>query len=385
MNFPVLYKRASTGRLLFWAISVERNAIVITFGQMGGKNQKTTDTILSGKNVLRSNATTPEQQAGLEAQSQWEKKVKKGYVQDPDAAMAGEVDTAVITGGIDVMLAHRYDEQGHKIVYPAYAQPKLDGHRCVAIVKNGKCTLWSRTRKPITGVPHVIRDIEEALRFMFGPAASDADLIFDGELYTHDYRDKFEELTSFIRQVTPKPGHEVVQFHIYDTPSCETDYTGRLDWLYQFFAVNPQNSLVMVETREVADEDELMLAFDRFLELGYEGAMARNAGGRYVGKRSYDLLKLKEFLDGEYPCIAVEEGRGKFVGHAIFVCTVDPNNPTDSNTEFRAKMKGDTVELKKYWDDPTLAVGKMVTVKYQGLTKNGIPRFPVALRIREDV
>jgi hypothetical protein len=56
-----------------------------------------------------------------------------------------------------------------------------------------------------------------------------------------------------------------------------------------------------------------------------------------------------------------------------------------TGVEFRAMMKGSHDELAKYVEHPELVVGKMVTVKYQGLTgKNGVPRFPVALRIRED-
>jgi ATP-dependent DNA ligase len=136
--------------------------------------------------------------------------------------------------------------------------------------------------------------------------------------------------------------------------------------------------LVLVETREVADEDELMLAFEDFLSQGYEGAIARNAAGPYVSKRSYDLLKVKEFEDKEFKCVGVEEGKGKLAGHAVFVCQ------TADGTQFRAKMKGAISELKKYFDQPKLVIGKQITVKYQGLTnKNKVPRFPVAWRIAE--
>ena len=86
----------------------------------------------------------------MEAQAQWERKLKRGYVQDLKSAQAGHVDAA-ITGGIFPMLAHTYRDHAAKIVYPAYAQPKLDGHRCIAMPSG----LWSRTRKPIVSVPHI--------------------------------------------------------------------------------------------------------------------------------------------------------------------------------------------------------------------------------------
>ena len=74
----------------------------------------------------------------------------------------------------------------------------------------------------------------------------------------------------------------------------------------------------------------------------------------------------------------VNEGRGSFAGHGIFVCQ------TADGTKFEAKMIGAQTELKKYHQDPSLAVGRMLTVQYQGFTnKSGVPRFPVALRFKD--
>lgn len=372
--FPVLFKKTSTGKQQQWEIFTKDNAIVTQWGQTGGAIQETTDVIATGKNVGKKNETTPTQQAQLEAQSQWEKKLKKGYMQTADAAMAGEVD-ALIEGGIAVMLAYKFSEQGHKIKYPAYADPKLDGHRMICVMREGKATLWSRTRKRITSLPHIERAVERAALTWYG---DDADLILDGEAYVHSYRDRFEELTSFIRQETPKPGHDVVEYHVYDTPSCKAAYSIRRASLTKFSA-HWRSELQLVETSLVVDEDELMEAFDRFRAQGYEGTMVRNAASLYVGKRSYDLQKLKEFEDREFCIVDVEEGRGKLAGHAIFVCEVG------NGEVFRVKLKGETSELKKYFEHPELAIGKQLTVRYQGLTKNDIPRFPVGERIREDL
>lgn len=375
---PTLFKKNSAGGSQEWTIGTDGNIIVTRWGQVGGAIQETRDEIRSGKNLGRSNATTAEQQAVLEAQSYWEKKLKKGYVQSPDDATEGKIDS-IIEGGIFPMLAHRFDEQGHKLVYPCFSQPKLDGHRCIAIVDNhGRCTLWSRTRKPITSMAHIVSSIERlGMR----------DTIFDGELYNHDYRNKFEELTSFIRDRKFRTGAEVVQYHIYDLPSV-WNFWQRNNFLLGLPITNQNvrysdgsDDLKIVETRVAEDEDELLVHFNNFLEQGYEGAMARNSYGSYTtGKRSYNLLKIKEFDDGEFPVLSVEEGRGKLVGHAIFVCR------TKNGVDFRAKLKGKQEELKQYFDHPELAVGRTLTVKYQGLTnKNGVPRFPVAMRFREDV
>jgi DNA ligase-1 len=360
-TFPTLFKKTSTGADQSWSIEVIGNTIISRWGQVGGALQSTRDTITDGKNAGRANATTPEQQAVLEAQAQWERKLKRGYVQDLKSAQAGHVDAA-IEGGIFPMLAHTYRDHAAKIVYPAYAQPKLDGHRCIAMASG----LWSRTRKPIISVPH----INAALKALPG------EVVLDGELYNHAYRDRFEELSSLIRPEYAKAGHAVVQYHVYDC-ALPGPFSQRLAYLRSLLA-GAAHPLVLVETVLVNDEDELMAAFEQFRAQGYEGAMVRNANGLYANKRSYDLQKVKEFDDAEFRVTGVREGRGKLAGHGIFVCQ------TQDGTPFEAKLIGALAELRKYYENPTLAVGKLLTVQYQGFTnKSGVPRFPVALRIRD--
>lgn len=368
-TLPTLYKITSTGATQEWTISVEGSTIVKRFGQTNGKIQEARDTIAEGKNIGRANETTPAEQAALEAQSQWEKKLKgKGYVQTLDAAVAGAVDEDFVAGGIDPMLAHSFAKQGHKITYPAYTQPKLDGHRCIAMVQDGVATLWTRTRKPITGVPHINAALE---------AADLENCILDGELYNHDYRDNFEALTSFIKRPVPKPGHEIVQYHIYDV-AIDKPFGYRRQVLDELLCL-VDSPIVVVDTRSVLDEDAAMAAFDDYTVRGYEGSMLRNADSPYENKRSYGLQKVKEFQDAEYKVIEVTRGRGKMYDKAIFVCETADGQP------FRAKMKGSLDSLRQYVDDPSLALGRLLTVQYQNLTADGIPRFPIGLRLRDDI
>ena len=373
MRLPTLFKKTRTGADQQWDIGTEGNAIVTRWGQIGGAIQETRDEVRLGKNAGRSNATSPVQQAEAEAHSRWEHKLKKGYVQDIGAARAGEVDD-IIQGGIFPMLAERMDKHGGKLRYPCFSQPKFDGHRCIAMVDgNGKCTLWTRSRKPIVSMPHIVAAIED-LDFR--------DTTLDGELYNHEYRDRFEELTSFIRDSSVKPGSEVVQFHIYDLSRWfgRTDMTqaDRFDKLERESLATP---LMRVLTLQAKSEEELMDHFALYSTMGYEGCMARNIDGLYQeNRRSTDLIKIKEFVDDEFEVIGVEEGRGKLAGHAgAFICK------TKSGAEFKAKLMGELEGLRQYFEDPAIAIGRRLTVKYQGLTKrNGVPRFPVAMRFRED-
>lgn len=368
-KLPTLYKKTSTGALQEWTIEVHGDRYLTRYGQTGGIITVSEPTVCFGKNHGRANATTAFEQAELEAQALWEKRLKKDYVETVAEAMAGK-SSKLVEGGILPMLAHKFSEHGDKLKYPCYVQPKLDGHRCIAIVDSfGSCTLWSRTRKRINSAPHIVEAIER-----LGLTS----VVFDGELYNHAYHDKFEQLTSAIRPDAPRAGSEIVQYHIYDLVN-QGDQATREAMLWKRLD-GVQLPLVRVETLEVPDEDALMVAFEKFLAQGYEGAIARNAAGLYVNKRSYDLLKIKQFDDSEYKCVAVEEGRGKLAGHAIFVCV------TEDGVEFRAKMKGEMADLRRYYLNQNLVVGRMVTVKYQGLTnKNNVPRFPVAVRVAESL
>ena len=379
-TFPVLYKKTSTGAIQRWLIKAYTNAddhgvIETSYGQVDGATQETFDVVKEGKNTGKKNATTAYEQACKEAEARWKKQIeRKGYVEDQARAKAGETDQE---GGIAPMLAHRFDEHAAKVKYPAYAQPKFDGIRCIAVLENGVCTLWSRSRKPITGVPHIQRTIEKALNDQLERLGT---VILDGELYNHQYKDDFEQIVSYVRQKEPKEGHEVVEYHVYDYPSQQGSFDRRnaaLKDLAVYQDLGP--AIKTVETVPVNDETELLEAFRRFRDQGYEGAMVRNAAGLYANKRSYDLQKIKEFVDGEFEIVGIEEGRGRLMGHvASFVCRMADGK------EFRAKMEGDTAQLKAFFEDHSLWKGRRLQVEYQNLTQDGIPRFPIGKRFRDD-
>ena len=362
-----LYKKTSSGKVQQWSIEVVGATIKVTHGQQDGKMQTDTDTITEGKNIGKANETTPVQQAKAEAQAKYEKYIKKGYVETLAAAHAGEVDTSVITGGAFPMLAQSYTKHADKIAWPCYVQKKLDGCRCIAVIKKGKATLWTRTRKPINSMPHIVAALEHSFR---GHTVT-----LDGELYAHSFHNNFEGLMKLVRPDAPVAGHEAVQYHTYDVVQDE-HFSGRLNWLVQNHPSS--NPLIFVTTYTVTDEDELMERYEQFMAEGYEGLIVRNAAGKYEqGKRSYNLQKVKEFLDSEFPIVGVEEGRGKMAGKAIFICTAK-NGET-----FNVKMEGSMDNLAKYLTNKKLWTGKKLTVKYQNLTKYGIPRFPVGKAVRD--
>jgi len=379
MKLPTLYKKTSTGAIQFWMIeAVYRSnltggydGIITAYGQVGTDSpQKTADSIKKGKNSGKINATSAFEQAQAEAQAKWEKQKKKGYVESIEAAQADEVDD-LIEGGIVPMLAHTFEKQGHKIKYPCYVQPKLDGIRCIAVVRDGNCTLWSRTRKRLTSCPHLVSEIEKNFK---------EDIILDGELYSDEFKENFEHIVHLVRQEEPDEDHTDVQYHIYDTVNGDTFDQRILKLTKKFTSMSTPNFkyLRLVETHMAETEESVPEWFKEFKDQKYEGAMLRNSDGLYVNKRSSDLIKVKEMQDAEFKIVGAEEGRGKLQGHVgAFVCV------TDSGQDFKVKMSGDTAKLKEYFEKPSLWAGKYLTVQFQDLTgANKVPRFPVGLRIR---
>ena len=269
-----------------------------------------------------------------------------------------------VRGGLQPMLAYRYEDAKAALRYPCYVQPKLDGHRCLAEPSG----LWSKSRRAIRSVPHVaaaVRDLGLAW--------------LDGELYNHELKADFERLTSLLRAAAPAPGHEIVQLHVYDIPGPGTfaERHAAMERLKPRLFGLP---IRIVETVLVNNEAEMLAAFHRFVAQGYEGAILRNAAGRYVGGESPDLLKFKQWFDQEFKIVGLREGRGILKGCCgAFVCGL-PNGDT-----FRVKLAVPIKDLQAAWEHPDRWVGKLLTVKYRGLTKRGKPRFGIGVRVREDL
>ena len=111
---------------------------------------------------------------------------------------------------------------------------------------------------------------------------------------------------------------------------------------------------------------------------GYEGVIIRNKKGLYrLATRSEDLQKFKEFEDAEFSIVGFTEGEGNEKGAVIWICE------TEEKKKFRVRPKGTVDDRKELFKKGQTYVGKMLTVKYQELTDEGIPRFPVGLAIRD--
>ena len=124
--------------------------------------------------------------------------------------------------------------------------------------------------------------------------------------------------------------------------------------------------------------EEFDLYESRFISDGYEGMMVRNQNSLYKYKhRSYDLQKVKRFVDKEFKIIGGKDGTGRETGLVIFKCV------TNDGSEFDVRPMGTHEDRAEVYKNLNSYIGKDLTVKYQELTDDGIPRFPVGISVRD--
>ena len=338
-------------------------------GLHGGKLQHSR-TYVEGKNVGRANATTDEQQAEKEAEAKWKQKRDR----------SGYSETIPTDKPMMPMLAQSHDKHGHKIAYPAYIQPKLDGIRCFIHVDGENVRLVSRTGKEFKSLGHIADAVRELVSVMGKSVGS---FILDGELYNHDFKDDFQGLVSAIKRDYPKSNSRLVQFHCYDYVAEGRDFEDRIvelqhmdQWLEDVDAIQ------IVTTYHVDDLDEVVEQNAYWIEAGFEGSMIRNAKGGYQpNKRSPNLQKYKSFIDQEFEIVGAYQNKGKMENQCTFTCV------TEDGTEFGVKPKGTEAQREQYWIDFQAGklTGKMLTVKFFEWTtsENPVPRFPVGVIIRD--
>lgn len=379
-TWPTLYKITKGGKTQVWDITVvpllgtgsgtgpgeepngpDWSSIIVKHGQDGGKIQTANQEIRQGKNLGKSNATTPLEQAVYEAEAKWLKQKDKGYSEERCGASLA----------LKPMLAHKYEDHKAKVTFPAYLQPKLDGVRAIAHKHDGKVDLWSRQGKQHVGLNHIRSSLLEVML--------DGEM-WDGELYVHGMQ--FQKLVSLVKK--DQAGSGSVKYHVYDTVSDTLSFKNRFARLDEALEANDDLSIdchlvQRVTTLTVEYAEQVESYHQQFVEKGYEGVMLRVGDCSYLqGYRSHQLLKVKAFQEAEFKIIDVVPGVGKMVDQGIFVCV------TEQGREFRATPKGRDSLREEYLTNKTKYIGKMLTVIYFSMTDgyNAVPRFPVGKAIR---
>jgi ATP-dependent DNA ligase len=349
---PILLARDKNNKIRYWSVEVvDGSKVVRKYGQIDGKETVNEYTVDKGKG-----GRTITQQAHLEAASYEKKQRDAGF-----SEQLAEGPTLL------PMLANKWEDRIEYIHDPFFVQPKLDGIRMMVGVRNGEFIMMSRTGKRI-----VSRHVESELK----PLLREGEFV-DGENYTREKT--FEELSGECRLKTI---NESIKFHAFDFFSLDKldePFSERTKNLFQRFQGLKH---VILVTTEILDKKKVINAkHDQYVSEGYEGIMIRDARGRYeLADRSNHLLKYKYFQTKEYEIIEAEQDKDQGV---IWLCSGLAKCWGDDEIVFRVRPTG-TLEKRRAWYLKRQEyIGKDLTVQFQNLTAQGIPRFPVGIAIRD--
>lgn len=357
-NSGLLYAFNSNGKIKQWSIIVTNENKIIKIktihGYKDGKLMENERIVATGKNIGKINETTIEEQAIIEAKAKLSLKLDEGYTYFSEI---NEINESILP-----MLALDYNKRGHDISFPCYCQPKLDGVRC--IVKNGK--LYSRKGNEFSNLEFITKELNKY-----------SNIVFDGELYSWDM--PFQELVGLVKRKTSEDiSHRKIYYVIYDIVN-NNKYEDRLETINKVFYANKFKYIKKIDTYKIYSSASIDNLHDVIVNKnGYEGLMLRNINGVYkTNYRSKDLQKYKKFQDEEFKIVSFEEGDGMEKGCVIWVCEAT------EVTTFKVRPQGTRDERKELFLNGNSYIGKLLTVKYQGVSTGNIPRFPVGISIRD--
>ena len=194
----------------------------------------------------------------------------------------------------------------------------------------------------------------------------------DGELWID--RQQFDRTSGIVRRQDKPVEWKEVKYLVFDAPDAKGPFEDRMKFLQDTQGKWKGNYAGFHAHTICKGFDHLFDELDVVMALGGEGLMLRKPGSQYERTRSTTLLKVKKFLDAEAIVLGYEAGLGRHKGR-VGALTARLGN----GKEFRV---GTGLKDKEREAPP--AVGSIINVKYQELTKDGIPRFPVYVGLRPD-
>ncbi len=196
----------------------------------------------------------------------------------------------------------------------------------------------------------------------------------DGELWIA--RGRFEEIVSTVKKHVPNDNEwRQVKYMVFDLPRHKGTFTERLNHLKALFNENPNANFQLVRQEKVKTHDELKLRLDEIVSAGGEGLMLHKADSRYRSGRHGDMLKVKTYEDAEAKVIAHLPGKGKYkkLLGALLV---------EAAKGLRFSLGSGFSDAERATPPP---VGSIITYKFYGKTRNGLPRFASFLRVRNEI
>jgi ATP-dependent DNA ligase len=291
-----------------------------------------------------------------------------------------------MTRRVGIQLCYPLEERRILSWAPPYiVQPKLNGERCRAILNPAEpypasVTLLTSEANVFQSVPHLLEPLHK-LAQLTGP------IELDGEMYVKGM--SFEEISSILgRTVNIHSGHEEMQLHLFDVVNEALPQWERLKILARVKSLCSSPEILFVPSKLVETFDEIIKAYEAFVEDGYEGIVVRHVDSQYVRRRSLYTLKFKPKKEDTYKIVGFTQmkDKNKVLQPALGALWCVSN---EGEQMFKVgTFKGITKEFRYYWWPEEKAqelVGKSLRVKYQQISNRGVPNFGVGLEIVEPI
>lgn len=290
----------------------------------------------------------------------------------------------------DVALAKAYDEKTQKKVNWKdgwFVSRKLDGVRCLTVIDMfGEVKFFSRQGKEFLTLDNLKMDIK---------ALGLTNTVFDGEVCIVD-ENMDEDFAGIIKEIKRKD-HTIQNpyYYIFDMLDLEdfNDKTSKDNFANRL--VNLRNTVE--ETRMVGILEQLEcndIIFDLMMEKskkgGWEGLMLRK-NSTYKGKRSDEILKVKQMFDDEYVVVDLENDYHRVIVDGQEIEEMMLKNVIIEHKGNRVQVgSGFSHEQRRhFYENPDEILGKQITVQYfeETTNKNGTHslRFPVIKAVYENM
>jgi ATP-dependent DNA ligase len=177
-----------------------------------------------------------------------------------------------------------------------------------------------------------------------------------------------------VNRSQPRNDTYQIEYHVFDaininpTQGLGQTFADRFLDLRQTIINMGSPVIHPVATAFVEDKTQLDAFHDQFVAEGYEGIMLRPPGPYTPGERTPSLWKYKHWEDEEFMCCGTTKGDGKAsIGIGSLTLLNDEANqlPFQCGTGFTDEER---IELA---ENPP--IGKMVKVKFNSKTADGIP------------
>lgn len=193
----------------------------------------------------------------------------------------------------------------------------------------------------------------------------------DGELWAG--RGQFELASAAARRQQPEEAEwRRLSYWVFELPNAAGDFTSRKDEIQKVVTEAGVPWLKPVPQFRVPTRAELWVKLLEVTATGGEGLMLHRADAMYATGRRDDLFKLKRYDDAEARVVGHTPGRGRLTGVLGSLEAVTPEGK-------RFRIGSGFTDAQRAEPPP---IGSWITYRYNGLTSQGIPRFPRFVRLR---